>query len=179
MRNKSRFPDDLAGTHREGLLAFDYLPAEKGKGKKGKDINASFQAKVKLLESTAPMQAGRTYTLRFWLGGENQKYSDRDRQAFLAAVSGCTVEQFEEEFVGIEDDAERKEAINEKYNDIMQRLLDFSEKNGFAPEQGKEPETQFIHVTKTKKKQRPVLKDGKAEVEDYSVRQDYFSPVDG
>lgn len=179
MRSKSQFPKDVAGTHREGLLAFDYLPAEKGKGKKGKDISASFQAKVKILESTAPMMAGRTYTLRFFLGGDNSKYADRDRQAFLAAVSGQTVDAYEAEFESIENDEARNKAINEKYNDTMQQLLDFSEKNGFAPEQGKEPETQFIHTTRTKSKDVAVLKDGKAQVEQATFRQDYFSPLEG
>lgn len=179
MRSKMQFPKDLVGTHREGLLAFDYLPAEKGKGKKGKDISASFQAKVKILESTAPMATGRTYTLRFFLGGDNSKYADRDRQAFLAAVEGETVESYEQEFQNIEDDEERAEAVNEKYNDTMQRLLDFSEKNGFAPEQGQEPETQLIHTTRTKKKLDAVIEGGKAVEVEKIFRQDYFSPVEG
>ncbi len=186
MRSKSKFPDDLAGTHREGLLAYDYLPAEKGKGKKGKDISASFQAKVKILESTAPMAAGRTYSLRFWLGGDNSKYADRDRQSFLAATTGLTVDQVEENFAELDDtivvdkDAgftAKKQAIENFYLDVGQKLLDFSEKNGFQPEPGKDPETQIIHVTKTKTKDYPVIEDKVAKIVTKTHRQDYFSPI--
>jgi hypothetical protein len=174
MRNKSRFPEDLAGTHRDAVLAYDYLPLEKGKGKKGKDVSARFQAKVKILESSAPMAAGRTYTVVFWLGGDNQKYSDRDRQAFLAACSGDTVEEFEAEFDSIEDDTERKDAINEKYLDIEQQLIDASEAGSLA-----DGETQVIQVRKTKTKEVAVLEDGVAKVKKVVYPNDYWSPVQG
>lgn len=180
LSNKSKFPEDLAGTHREAVLAYDYLPMEKGKGKGGKDISASFQAKVKLLESTAAMSAGRTYTLRFWLGGDSasQKYKDRERKGFIAATFGQTTDQFEEDFAFIENAEEREAAINEKYMDVEQELINGSEKGELAG-----GEVVIIHTRSVTGKKVDVVKvnptTGKKEVEEETKNyaRDYFSPV--
>ncbi len=179
LSNKSKFPEDLAGTHCEAVLAYDYLPFEKGKGKGGKDISASFQAKVKLVESTANMAAGRTYTLRFWLGGDSasQKYKDRERKGFLAACSGVTSDDFEAEFAQLEGEA-KDTAINEKYLDIEQELVDASEKNELA-----DGSTLIIHTRSVTAKTVDAVKvnpaTGKKEVSEEvkNYARDYFSPV--
>lgn len=191
LSNKSKFPEDLAGTHREAVLAYDYLPFEKGKGKGGKDISASFQAKVKLLESTAAMAAGRTYTLRFWLGGDSasQKYKDRERKGFLAACSGETTDDFEAEFADLDDEkvvknemgvegTAKSHAINEKYMDIEQQLVDASEKNELA-----DGSTVIVHTRSVTAKTVDTVKvnptTGKKEVgeEVKNYARDYFSPA--
>ncbi len=190
LSNKSKFPEDLAGTHRESVLAYDYLPFEKGKGKGGKDISASFQAKVKLLESTASMAAGRTYTLRFWLGGDSasQKYKDRERKGFLAAAAGFTTDDFEAFAADLDDEkiikvngvetTEKQNAINEKYLDIEQQLIDASEKNELA-----DGTTIIIHTRSVTAKVVDAVKvnptTGKKEVseETKNYARDYFSPV--
>lgn len=180
LSNKSKFPEDLAGTHREAVLAYDYLPFEKGKGKGGKDISASFQAKVKLVESTASMAAGRTYTLRFWLGGDSasQKYKDRERKGFLAACAGFTTDDFEADFAEMEAGEAKDEAINEKYLDIEQQLIDASEKNELA-----DGSTIIIHTRSVTAKTVDAVKvnpaTGKKEVSEEvkNYARDYFSPV--
>lgn len=176
LSNKSKFPEDLAGTHKEAVLAYDYLPFEKGKGKGGKDISASFQAKVKLLESTSPNHVGRSYTLRFWLGGDSasQKYKDRERKGFLASCAGQTTDDFEAPFAELEGE-EQEKAINEAYLDIEQELIDASEKNELA-----NGETIIIHTRSVTQKTVDVVKvvDGKkvAAEEAKSYARDYFSP---
>lgn len=179
LSNKSKFPEDLAGTHREAVLAYDYLPFEKGKGKGGKDISASFQAKVKLVESTANMAAGRTYTLRFWLGGDSasQKYKDRERKGFLAACSGFTTDDFEAPFAELEGEA-KDTAINEAYIGVEQELVDASEKNELA-----DGTTLIIHTRSVTAKTVDAVKvnpaTGKKEVSEEvkNYARDYFSPV--
>lgn len=178
LSNKSKFPEDLAGTHREAVLAYDYLPLEKGKGKGGKDVSASFQAKVKLLDSTSPNHKGRSYTLRFWLGGDSasQKYKDRERKQFLAACAGQTTEDFEAPFAELDGEA-KESAINEAYLDIEQELVDASEKNELANE-----ETVIIHTRSVTVKTVDVVKvnpaTGKKEVseENKGYPRDYFTP---
>jgi hypothetical protein len=176
LSNKSKFPEDLAGTHREAVLAYDYLPLEKGKGKGGKDVSASFQAKVKLLDSTSPNHKGRSYTLRFWLGGDSasQKYKDRERKGFLAACAGFTTDDFEAEFAELEGE-EKETAINEKYLDIEQQLIDASEKGELA-----DGSTIIIHTRSVTSKAVDVVKvvNGKKEVaeETKNYARDYFTP---
>ncbi len=190
LSNKSKFPEDLAGTHKEAVLAYDYLPFEKGKGKGGKDISASFQAKVKILDSSAPNVQGRAYTLRFWLGGDSasQKYKDRERKGFLAACSGQTTDDFEAPFADLDDEkgvkvngvdgTEKSHAINEAYLDIEQELIDASEKNELA-----DGETVIVHTRSVTGKTVDVVKveNGKKvaaeEIKNYA--RDYFSPFQG
>jgi|SRR5688572_929851 len=190
LSNKSKFPEDLAGTHKEAVLAYDYLPMEKGKGKGGKDVSASFQAKVKILETSAPNQVGRSYTLRFWLGGDSasQKYKDRERKGFLAACAGQTTDDFEAEFVDLDDEkvikvdgvetTKKQNAISEKYLDIEQQLIDASEKNELA-----NGETIIVHTRSITSKTVDVVKvvDGKkvAAEEAKNYARDYFSPFQG
>ncbi len=178
LSNKSKFPEDLAGTHREAVLAYDYLPLEKGKGKGGKDVSASFQAKVKLLDSTSPNHKGRSYTLRFWLGGDSasQKYKDRERKQFIAACDGKSTEDFEAPFADLEGE-EKEKAINEAYLDVEQQLVDASEAGGLSDET-----TVIIHTRSVTAKTVDVVKvnptTGKKEVseESKSYPRDYFTP---
>jgi hypothetical protein len=160
MRSKSKFPPEMTGNHREAVTAYDYIPAEKGKGQKGKDISACFQAKVKILDSDNALAVGREYTLRFWLGGDHQKYSDRDRFAFIAACMGESP-----------DNPEFDEKAAE------QKLVDTSETNGFAPEEDGTFPCQIFHTRTSKTKERAAIKDGKPIIEQYLVAQDYFAPV--
>lgn len=160
MRSKSKFPPEMTGNHKEAVTAYEYVPAEKGKGKKGADISACFQAKVRILESDNPLAAGREYTLRFWLGGDHQKYSDRDRFSFIAACMGESPD-------------------NEDFDEVEaeQKLVDTSEANGFAPDEHGVYECIIYHTRHSKEKEKAVIKDGKPAIEKYLVAQDYFSPV--
>jgi hypothetical protein len=169
VRRKARFPEDLTGNHKEAVLAYEYLPAEKGKGKKGADISARFQVKVRILESDNERAPGREHTLCFWLGGEHQKYSDRDRLGFIAACAGESVDAFIEGLT--------PEQANEKLLDIQQQLLDSSEKQELGKKEDGSYEVVIYHTRTCKQKERAVLKDGKAEVEKYLVANDYFNPV--
>jgi hypothetical protein len=177
LSNKSKFPDNLEGTHKEEVLAYDYLPMEKGKGKGGKDVSASFQAKVKIVETDVANQVGRSYTLRFWLGGDSasQKYKDRERKGFLAACSGQTTDEFEAPFEELEG-KEKEDAITEAYLDIEQQLVDASEKNELGG-------TFIVHTRSVTTKVVDAVKvvDGKkvAVEESKSYPRDYFSPARG
>lgn len=168
-RRKSRFPEDLTGNHMEAVTAYEYIPGEKGKGKGGKDISPSFQAKVKILESDNPLAGGREYTLRFWLGGDYQHYADRDRLAFVAACFGESSDAFTE---GLTEAQAKEKALDKE-----QELVDASEKNELAPDEKGVYPCRIYHTRTCKTKQRAVLKNGKAEAEDVKFAQDYFSPV--
>lgn len=169
MRNKNKFPVNMAGNHREAVLAYDYVPAEKGKGRKGIDISASFQAKVRILESDNPLAVSREYTLRFWLGGDHQKYSDRDRLAFIAACFGETSDQFT---AGLNAEEAKAKALKQE-----QKMVDTSESNGFAADENGEYPAVIYHTRVTIDKERAAIKDGKPILEPYQVANDYFSPV--
>jgi hypothetical protein len=169
MRSKSKFPPEMTGNHKEAVLSYDYLPEEKGKGKNGKDISASFQAKVRILESDNSRAAGREYTLRFWLGGDHQKYSDRDRLAFIAACFEETSDEFTD---GLTEEEQKEKALK-----MEQKLIDSSEKNEFDKgEDGAYPCVIF-HTRTSKEKERAIIKDRQPAIEKYLVANDYFSPV--
>jgi len=166
---KSSFPKDVSGNFKEALLSYEYIPLEKGKGKGGKDVSARFQAKVRILESDAPMTVGREYTLAFWLGGDHQQYSDRERLAFVAACFGETSDQF--------TDGLTAEQAAEKAQEQEQKLLDSSEANGFAAEADGSYPCVIYHTRVSKTKERAAIKDGKPVIENYHVANDYFSPA--
>lgn len=157
---KRKFPPELTGNHKELVLGYKYIPKEKGKGKKGADINASFQATVKVIDSDNSIAVGRTHTIRFWLDGDHQQYADRERFAFIAACFGESPDN--EEFDEV---------------DAEQKLVDTDESNGFSDDPASEDACIIWHTRTSKSKQRPVIKDGKPEIETYAVANDFFSPV--
>ena len=153
-----RFPPELTGTHREVVVGYRYLPAEKGAGKKGKDINASFEATVKIIDSENANAVGRTHTLRFWLNGQYQQYADRERLAFLTACAGTVPEDesFDEIAVG-------------------QMLVDADE-DGELHAEGDDAIV-ILHTRTSKTKERPAIKNGQAVVEEFVVANDFFYPA--
>ena len=165
---KSKFPPEMTGNHLEAVLAYEYIPEEKGKGKGGKDISARFQAKVRILESDNPLAIGREYTLAFWLGGDYQQYADRERFAFVAACFRETSDQFSE---GLTLEQAKEKALEKE-----QELLNISEQNGFAKE-GDEHPCRIYHTRTSKTKERAAIKEGKPVIETYLVANDYFSPI--
>ncbi len=166
---KSKFPPEMTGNHKEAVLTYEYLPLEKGKGKGGKDVSARFQAKVRILESDNPLAAGREYTLAFWLGGDHQQYSDRERLAFIAACFGESSDQFVDGLTPAE--------AKEKAETQEQKLLDTSETNGFAAEEDGSFPCVIFHTRTSKEKEKAAIKDGKPVIEKYLVANDYFSPA--
>jgi hypothetical protein len=166
---KSKFPPEMTGNHQEAVLSYEYLPLEKGKGKGGKDVSARFQAKVRILESDNPMAAGREYTLAFWLGGDHQQYSDRERFAFVAACFRESADQFSE---GLTEEEAKEKALEKE-----QELLNCSESNGFAQEADGTFPCRIYHTRTSKTKERAAIKEGKPVIETYLVANDYFSPI--
>jgi hypothetical protein len=166
---KSKFPPEMTGNHTEAVLSYEYLPLEKGKGKGGKDVSARFQAKVRILDSDNPVAKGREYTLAFWLGGDHQQYSDRERLAFIAACFGETSDQFVEGLT--------PEEAKDKAETQEQELLNSSEANGFAKDESGAYPCRIFHTRTSKEKERATIKDRQPVIEKYLVPNDYFSPV--
>ena len=95
-------------------------------------------------------------------------------EGFLAACAGFTTDDFEAEFAELEGE-EKETAINEKYLDIEQQLIDASEKNELA-----DGSTIIIHTRSVTSKAVDVVKvvNGKKEVaeETKNYARDYFTP---
>lgn len=146
------FPYELTGNHKEDVLGYRFNPPCKENQNR-----ASFRARVKILTSDNPHAVGREYILNFKVGrpGEQQDYSDRDRRSFLAACMGESAD----------DGAFDADKAN-------QTMLDADEKATLG-----NGECVIFHTRTSKKKQKAVLKNGVAAVEDVVYANDYFNPV--
>lgn len=148
-----KFPESLTGNHKEAVLGFKYIPEKVENGKK---TSACFQARVKILTSDNSHAAGRSYTLRWYLGGQFPEYAEREMRSFIAACAGV------EDSPTFDADMWR------------QKLVDADETNGFDDEK-----TIIFHTRTSKTKQKAELKNGVATAVDKTYANDYFNPVMG